>query len=152
VARRIVLNYRLTRRVLPLALAAMAFASCGANESQALADGACATTGMSVARVYGNVTAVSGAFRVNASELADWQETRHGPDGPSERSPWRGKPATTPVTVCFYDGDFPNFPGGPGPTPVKYDRLVVIVPGDESPSMYVVGNHATLSVERPHRK
>jgi hypothetical protein len=127
--------------------------ACGAAGSQALADSVCGNAAMKAAAVYGSISSVSGAFQVSAAELADWQETRHGPDGPQDISPWRRAAPATSVTVCFYDGVFPNFPAPPPlAKALPYDRFVLIVGPDGSTTMYVVGNHTTLAVERPQRK
>jgi hypothetical protein len=144
---------RCVLRGLGIGLAALLVVACGAGSSQALAESICGTALKKVAALYGDISSVSGAFEVTAGELADWQETRHGPDGPHDVSPWRRAAAATPVTVCFYDGSFPYYPAPPPPAkPLPYDRMVVIIALDGSTSMYVVGNHTTLGVERPQRK
>lgn len=138
-------------------VAALLLAACGSVQSQVAADSACSGVGKNGAQLYGTVTGVSGSFSVTAKDVADWEETRMGPTGPQVVSNWRSRAPAEPVTVCFFDGSFPNFPSpksAPSDTsaPLPYDRLVMVVGADSQPVLFVVGNHSRLLPERPQRK
>jgi hypothetical protein len=84
---------------------------------------------LSTAKAYGPITSVSGAFAATAGQVAAWQETRDGPNGPSLTSAFRRLPSGEPLFVCYYDGTFSSFPGPPLPNGQErqYGRIALIV-------------------------
>ena len=92
--------------------------------------------------ILGDVTAVApcigkqgthpliAAFVSTAGEVADWVENVHYPDLPhATRSAFRSYPASAPIYVCYFAGQYapPNGPPGPGATiePIDYDRALL---------------------------
>jgi len=121
-----------------------------ANASSSAATDVCVARQAEVALSWGSVRSVAGGFAVTARELADWQETRDAARGIQLRSKWRAMPIELPVTVCYYDGNFNNFPGRAKRPP--YDRIAVIVGADGKLTLDAAGPHDNLKVERPTRK
>ncbi|MGH2796827.1 MAG: hypothetical protein ACRDM0_03920 [Thermoleophilaceae bacterium] len=128
---------------------AVALAGCGSTSevSSPAALDVCLGKQAEVALAWGRVDRLAGAYAVTAGELADWQETRHRARGIAPTSQWRDAPAGLPVHVCYFDGDFDNFPGK-GQRPI-YDRLAVIVGNDGALILDSAGPQSALEVERP---
>jgi hypothetical protein len=94
-----------------------------------LADVLCGGKGLESAVRLGTISRQRAAFISDASSVADWVETRYGPDGPRvppEYNPWRTRQANEAVAVCYYVGSDFTAPRIPAVEP--YDMLVLLVP------------------------
>ena len=128
----------------------MLLASCtqaAASPTDAVTD--CASHSGEVAKRWGAVRTVSGAFAVQALDVIAWQETRDAAKGIRPTSPLRrlNLPVTTPLLVCYYDGDFDHFPGKGHRPP--YDRIVVIIDGEGRYTIDSAGPSQYLHIEKP---
>jgi hypothetical protein len=118
----------------------------------------CQTTGTQAAAAYGATPALIAAFQVTAAQMAAWQERPATDGGPTiTRSPWRTRPASQTVFVCYFDGAFTGFgkwaAPGPGEKAVNpnYDRLVIVIEGAGKTWPLIAGYRARLPVQDPAR-
>jgi hypothetical protein len=137
---------------LMLLAALTVIAACGgvAQASSPVALKPCIARQPEVALNWGPVRGVAGAFAVTAKDLAEWQETRDASRGIRPASVWRNVPPDLALNVCYYDGDFNNFPGRDKRP--AYDRIAVIIGADGRLTLDSAGPHDNLRVERPKRK
>lgn len=102
----------------------------------------------------GRIDGLVAAFSTSAGKVVEWQETRHGPDGPRIQSRFRSRPATERVTLCYFDGLFGGFPKGPpdaaGNSPRPYDRVAVLIPENGEPIVDVAGYRDRLALAAPN--
>jgi hypothetical protein len=121
----------------------------------------CVTSAQTVADAYGSVATLSAAFSATAAQVVRWQELALDLSGPRPVSPYRGRPQTEGVTVCFFDGQFDKFgkaPGPPGPGTATappavmfYERIIILVQADNSAMFFAAGKTTTLPITDPTR-
>jgi hypothetical protein len=149
------------RRLWPAILAILvgcSAASAATGSASEPAQSTCQSTGAQAAGAYGASPALVAAFQVTAAQMATWQERPATNGGPTiTRSPWRTRPASQVVFVCYFDGAFSGFGkwGAPGPgeraVNPNYDRLVIVIEGAGKVWPLIAGYRARLPVEDPTR-
>jgi hypothetical protein len=77
-----------------------------------------------------------GDYSSTAGQVTTWDENRPGSLGPN--SEFSGWPSSEPVSVCYFSGDFTDFPGPPG-APSAYFSMVIVVQPDGSSTLDFVG-------------
>jgi hypothetical protein len=105
-------------------------------------------------RMSATTNTVVASFASSAKSVAIWQETPTTPDGPHVvSSPWRAHPPEEPVAVCYLEGSFgaPGGPPGAGSTyvPSVNDRMVILVGVDRHPIVWMIGDHANITIANP---
>ena len=131
-----------------------------AEPSQEVDDPVCSQEGVALASAYGRVDKVVAAYHSRASEMASYQENRHGPTGPRATSQLRQRPAGEEVTLCYFDGEFELTHGPPAATtaPVaptagrQRDRLSIVVFSDGTAVLDAVGSRETLRTTGPPQR
>ena len=143
---------RLTTLLCIAFLTALLAACAQAAASTSGAIGDCESHRAEVAKRWGPVQSVSGAFAVSALDVVRWQETRDAAQGIRPVSPLRrlNIPDAAPLLVCFYDGDFDHFPGR-GTRP-PFDRISVIIEATGRYTLDTAGPRRYFKVERPGQR
>lgn len=103
----------------------------------------CATTGLELARAYGQGAHLVAAFTTTVADVASW----HSVSGGSGSVP-SGRPLDR-VDVCYYDGV--SVAKGPPPpaTSVPYDRIRILVAPDGSARLDAAGPAAGFPLASP---
>jgi hypothetical protein len=102
---------------------------------------------------HGQVDALVGEFESDSGQIAVWQQTRNGPNGPGAAESLGSHVASDVAAICYYDGAFKNVPGPPAtstntPNP-SYDRLELIAFADGSTFVDRVGPRSAMQVSAP---
>lgn len=112
----------------------------------------CAGLGLRTAKAYGSVSRLAGAFSTNAGEINDWLASRGGPTGPGiVTSQSSSLPTGTPMSVCYYDGQFRVAKGPPGQAPPVYTRIDILVPAHGQAYLDAAGTQQNLRISAPQR-